>query len=76
MLKATIYIKEEPHQRRPPQRSSVSCLQIQRNISLRPENYVRDYDDSYGDVDSAYMQKTCDVAEKATLAEKICGKSA
>ena len=25
---------------------------------------------------SAYMQKTCDVAEKAILAKKICGKSA
>ena len=27
-------------------------------------------------VQYAYMQKTCDVAEKAILAKKICGKSA
>ena len=27
-------------------------------------------------IDGSYMQKTCDVAEKAILAKKNCGKSA
>ena len=59
MLKATIYIKEEPHQRRPPQRSSVSCLRIQGNTSLTPGKGDRDRDkDDDKPVDEQWWRKS------------------
>ena len=53
---------------------------IQKTIRKHKYKYKHNEKDNEKEINTrvshSYMQKTCDVAEKAILAEKICGKSA